>query len=131
MTRQVIDITFPAPVVTQYSILEKICPRCGHTVCSEFPENVNGDVSYGPNVQALVVYLSEEHVVSYQRIKTLMRDMFCIDMSEGTVDNIVKRMTKRARTLYEKIKAKISKSPVAGADETGIDIAGILHWLWV
>ena len=131
MTRQVIDITFPTPVVTQYSILEKICPRCGHTVCSEFPENVNGDVSYGPNVQALVVYLSEEHAVSYLRIKTLMHDMFCIDMSEGTVDNIVKRMTKRARALYEKIKAKISKSPVAGADETGIDIAGILHWLWV
>lgn len=60
-----------------------------------------------------------------------MHDMFCIDMSEGTVDNIVKRMTKCAKALYEKIKAKISKSPVAGADETGIDIAGILHWLWV
>lgn len=40
-------------------------------------------------------------------------------------------MTKRARALYERIKSKIGKSPVAGADETGIDIAGVLHWLWV
>lgn len=71
---------------------------------------------YGPNVQTLIVYLSEEHAVSYQRIKTLMHDMFCIDKSEGTVDNIVKRMTKRARTLYVKIKSKIAKSPVTGAD---------------
>ncbi len=47
-----IDINFPAPVITQYSILEKVCPNCGHTVCSEFPEGVNGDVFYGPNVQA-------------------------------------------------------------------------------
>lgn len=48
MTRQMIDINFPAPVITQYSILEKVCPNCGHTVCSEFPEGVNGDVFYGP-----------------------------------------------------------------------------------
>lgn len=131
MTRQMIDISFPAPVVTQFSILEKICPCCGHTVSGEFPEGVNGDVFYGPNVQAFVVYLSEEHAVSYQRIKRLLADMFHIDMSEGTVNNIIQRMTKRARVLYDRIKAKIEKSPVAGADETGIDIAGILHWLWV
>lgn len=131
MTRQMIDISFPAPVVTQFSILEKICPNCGHTVCGEFPEGVNGDVSYGPNVQALVVYLCEEHAVSYQRVKRLLHDMFNIDLSEGTINNIVQRMTKRARALYEKIKSKIGQAPVAGADETGIDIAGVLHWLWV
>lgn len=131
MTRQMIDISFPAPVVTQYSIFEKVCPNCGHVVCSEFPEGVNGDVFYGPNIQALVVYLCEEHAVSYQRVKRLLNDMFHIDMSEGTVNNIVQKMTKRARSLYEKIKSKIGQAPVAGADETGIDIAGVLHWLWV
>lgn len=131
MARQVIDICFPAPVVTQYSVLEKMCPKCGHAVCGVFPENVNGDVSYGSNVQALVAYLCEEHAVSYQRVKTLMYDMFGISMSEGTIDNIVKRMSKRARTLYDGIKEKIGSSHVAGADETGIDIAGVLHWLWV
>ena len=131
MSRQVIDISFPAPVVTQYTILEKVCPNCGRTVCGEFPESVNGEVSYGPNVQALVVYLCEEHAVSYQRIKRLMSDMFNINMSEGTINNIVQRMTKRARRLYERIREKIGHSSVVGADETGIDIAGILHWLWV
>ena len=131
MSRQVVDICFPAPVVTQYSIFEKVCPNCGRTVRSEFPDNVKGEVSYGPNVQALVVYLCEEHAVSYQRVKRLMEDMFNINMSEGTIDNIVQRMTKRARNLYEKIKDKIGHSPVVGADETGVDIAGILHWLWV
>lgn len=131
MTRQMIDVSFPAPVVTQYSIWEKVCPGCGHTVRSEFPEGVNGEVSYGPNVQALVVYLCEEHAVSYQRIKRLLNDMFHIDMSEGTIDNIVQRMTRRARDLYEKIRSKIGQSAIVGADETGIDIAGILHWLWV
>lgn len=131
MARQVIDIKFSTPTVTQFSIIGKMCPKCGHAVCSEFPEDVNGDVSYGPNVQALVAYLCEEHAVSYRRVKTLMNDMFGISMSEGTVDNIVRRMSKRASTLYERIKEKIGKSAVAGADETGIDIAGVLHWLWV
>mgnify|MGYP004444075173 FL=1 len=131
MARQVIDISFSAPTVTQFSILEKVCPKCGHIVRSEFPEDVNGDVSYGPNVQALVAYLCEEHAVSYQRVKTLMNDLFGINMSEGTVDNIVQRMSKRARTLYGRIKEKIGSSPVVGADETGVDIAGAMHWLWV
>ena len=131
MSRQVVDISFSIPIVTQFSIMEKVCPNCGRTVCSEFPEGVNGEVSYGPNVQALVVYLCEEHAVSYQRIKRLLKDLFNISMSEGTIDNIVKRMTKRARKLYERIREKIGHAPVVGADETGIDIAGILHWLWV
>lgn len=131
ITRQMIDISFPTPVVTQYSIWEKVCPGCGHTVRSEFPEGVNGEVFYGPNVQALVVYLCEEHAVSYQRIKRLLNDMFHIEMSEGTINNIVQRTTRRARNLYERIKSRIGQSAVVGADETGIDIAGILHWLWV
>jgi transposase len=37
----------------------------------------------------------------------------------------------RSRPDNEKIKAKIGKAPVVGADEIGIDIAGVLHWLWV
>ena len=85
---------------------------------SSLDGGVNGDVFYGPNVQALVVYLCEEHAVSDQRIKRLMNDMFHLDLSEGTINTIVQRMTKRARALYERIKSKIGKSPVAGADET-------------
>ena len=102
----------------------------GIRYCYEFPEGVNGDVFYGPNVQALIVYLCEEHAVLYQRAKRLMNDMFHIDMSDGTINNIVQRMTKRARALYEKIKSKKSKAPVVGTDETGIDIARVLRWLW-
>lgn len=125
-TRQMIDICFPAPVVTQHSIIEKVCPSCGHTVSSKFPEGV-----ILSQRAALVVYLSEEHAVSYQRIKRLLNDMLLIYISEGEINIIVQRMIKRARSLYERVKAKIEKSHVAGADETGIDIAGILYWLWV
>ena len=52
-------------------------------------------------------------------------------MSEGTADNIVRRMSRRAGVLYDRIREKIGGSPVVGADETGIDIAGVLHWLWL
>lgn len=92
---------------------------------------MNGDVFYGPNVQALVVYLCEERSVSYLRVKRLMNDMFHIGMSEGTINNMVRRMAKRARALYEKIKSRISQAPVVGVDETGMDVAEVLHLLWV
>ena len=131
LSRQVIDIRIQQPKVILYSILEKICPSCGKTVRSKFPENVKGAVSYGPTLQALVVYLAEEHAVSYERIQSFLRDLFLINLSQGTIDNIIKRMTGQARELYEKIKKKIKGSSVVGADETGIDINGVLHWLWV
>ena len=130
-SRQVIDIEIQQPKVILYSILEKTCPFCGKVVRSKFPKNVKGTVSYGPTLQALVVYLAEEHAVSYERIQSFLRDLFLINLSQGTIDNIIKRMTGQARELYEKIKEKIEGSSVVGADETGIDIKGVMHWLWV
>lgn len=131
LSRQVIDIRIQQPKVVLYSILEKICPSCGKTVRSKFPENVKGAVSYGPTVQALIVYLAEEHAVSYERIKRFLHDLFRIDLSQGTIDNIIKKMTEQTRGLYDRIKEKVGRSSVVGADETGIDINGVMHWLWV
>lgn len=129
-TRQLIDIPLPVPEVTAYHILEKKC-KCGAVHKGRFPQGVNAPISYGPNIQAMVTYLSEAQHVPVKRLTDLMNDFFHVRMSGGTVCNILEKMKKRAKPAYDNIRERVSQSPVVGADETGQNINGKLCWLWV
>ncbi|HEY6435211.1 MAG TPA: transposase, partial [Ignavibacteriaceae bacterium] len=56
--------------------------------------------------------------------------VFKINLCEGTVDNILKNLTKRALPIYELIRQRVGQSPVVGGDETGVKINGIKGWLF-
>ncbi|WP_394333610.1 IS66 family transposase [Belliella pelovolcani] len=51
-------------------------------------------------------------------MKELLRDCFGIDLSEGSIDNIIGRFVRKSAPIYAKIKTAVPKSPVIGADET-------------
>ena len=51
-------------------------------------------------------------------------------MSQGTVDNILLDMEQKSEPAYQEIRARLEESKVAGADETGVNINGELHWGW-
>ncbi len=63
-------------------------------------------------------------------MKELLRDCFGIDLSEGSINNIIGRLTRKATPVYEMIRAVISQSPVIGADETGAKVDGSKQWVW-
>ena len=60
-----------------------------------------------------------------------MKDFLNISLSEGTIFNIIKSMSKKASPVYEIIKERIASSKVVGGDETGIKINGDKAWFWV
>src|SRR5260370_35516946 len=60
----------------------------------------------------------------------MMRDIFNIPMSEGTVGNMLKSLAQKALPIYEEIKQRVEKSTVIGGDETGIKINGKQGWLF-
>ena len=127
--RQVIDIPLPQPETTEYDIVEKEC-ECGCKVRGEYPKGVNAPVMYGPNIQSLVVYLGEGQHMPYDRLATAMYELFGLKMSQGTIDNIIRRTTESARPVYEEIRRRLEHEPVAGADESGEDVNGKGEWLW-
>jgi len=56
--RQSVDVPLLIrPIITEHQIIGKKC-CCGHCSEANFPENVRSHISYGPNVRALVAYLS-------------------------------------------------------------------------
>ncbi len=127
--RQVIDIPLPRPETTEYDIVEKEC-ECGCKVRGEYPKGVNAPVMYGSNIQSLVVYLGEGQHMPYDRLAKAMNEVFGLKMSQGTIDNIIRRTTESARPVYEEIRSRLEHEPVAGADESGEDVNGNGEWLW-
>lgn len=129
--RQSIDIPLPiSPIVTEHLVIGKKC-SCGHCNRIEFPKAARSNISYGANTRAMVVYLSNEQHLPYQRLTGVLDNCFGIKMSQGTVCNIVQDMKQQSRVVYDKIHSGIEQAKVVGADETGENINGKLHWMWV
>ena len=128
--RQVWELPLPiAPIVTEYQCLEGIC-ECGCRCKGVFPQEATAPVSYGANVHALVGYMSALQSIPFKRMVDILNNVFGLQMSQGTVSNILQRMRKKADGELESIRAGIGKSEVVGADETGVKINGQQHWVW-
>jgi transposase len=130
-TRQMIDISLPIAESTAYNVIEKSCSCCGMKLRGTFPKGVNAPVFYGPNIQAMVAYLSEAQHIPVKRLTELMKDFFGICMSTGTVCNIIEKIKAGAKPVYDNIRERVWQAPVVGADETGENVNGELFWLWV
>jgi transposase len=129
--RQSIDIPLPVcPIVTNHESIEKRC-TCGHCNRGTFPAEVKSGVSYGPNLHAAVTYLSVIQHIPFKRLVGVIKDFYGIELSQGTVSNILNRMRKQSLPAYQAIRSSIEKSAVTGADETGEKLNGKLHWMWV
>lgn len=128
--RQIWDLPLPiAPVVTEYLRMEGTC-RCGRCCKGEFPKEAVASVSYGANVHALVGYMSTLQSIPFKRMVDILNNVFGLQMSQGTVSNILQRMRKKAEAQMASIREGISRAEVVGADETGVRINGERHWVW-
>ena len=126
--RQLIDVPCPKYIVTNHITCKKVCP-CGHCNHGSFPVNINSSVSYGPGVEALVINLSTRQYLPYNRLSILIRDLYGIQISEGTIANILERFGRKAASVYERIRQQIFKAEVVGSDETSANVNGSKHWL--
>jgi len=129
--RQEVDIPPIHTIIKEYRLNSKECPICGHHQASSFPKHITNNVQYGANVESLVTYLSVYQYLPFKRLKECLKHFFNIDISEGTIDNILRRMSVKAQPIYDKIKETILQSNQAGSDETSVKVNGIKYWIWV
>ena len=106
---------------------EKVC-ECG---CVNNCEAPNCRIKYGDNLRALVTYLNVVQCIPFKRIAELISDLSGQNISEGTVQNILKENSGKADTVYEEIRKRLETAPVVGADETGAAVGKHLHWNWI
>lgn len=129
--RQSIDIPLPVcPVITNHVTLSKQC-TCGQCNRGSFPSYVKSGVSYGVNIHAVVAYLNTVQHIPFKRLVSALKELYGLEISQGSVANILNRMRKQSKSGYERIRQVIASSPVVGADETGENLNGSLHWMRV
>jgi transposase len=129
--RQVVDIPPIEAIYIEHRSHLKICPCCKSENQGIFPERVQAPIQYGANVEAMVGYLSVYQSIPYARITRLLRDFFKLPLSEGSIDNFLEKLSKKATMIYETIREKVQFSLVVGADETGCRVNGKKHWFHV
>lgn len=128
-SRQVIDIPPIKPVITEHDVFKIRC-RCGHENTAAFPEGIVAPVSYGPNTQSLVAYLSARQYIPVERTAELMSNVFGLPISTGGVCYLLEKVRQKAVPFYEAIRQIVLKGNVIGADETGVNINGKNNWAW-
>jgi transposase len=130
--RQLIDIPPPVkPIVKEYQQYYRHCPDCGHDQKSSYPAGVDNYIQYGSNIEAIISYLSFYQYLPFKRLQELLLNLFNLSLSQGTIDNILKRMSRKSSRINERIKQSVSRSDCIGSDETSVKVNGKKWWVWV
>jgi len=129
--RQVFELPPQELAVTEHRVEVKLCPNSGREVSAAFPAGVNAPAQYGPRFNAWLVYLRAQQLIPLERISQMSADLFGMLISEATVQSAVVA-AHHALAGFETAAADlIAQAPIAHADETGLRVAGSLHWLHV
>ncbi len=97
-SRQEIDLPPIQPIVYQYDSYEIAC-NCGCLNTGNFPERLKTKVQYGPNVRAMINYMSNYQYVPYKRMQEFFEDVFNLHFSQGTILNTLKRTAAKAKVF--------------------------------
>ena len=127
--RQVFDIPEPKLEVTEYQQLGCTCDKCGTYNKGIFPQGVKARVQYGIGVRALVVLLNVAFNVPLKKIQSLFGDLYGYAINTSTILKAVQICYERLQSSEQIIQQKLLSSKVTHFDETGLRVAGKLHWL--
>lgn len=128
--RQLVDIPPITPTTVEYRSMGVVC-GCGHRACGSFPDGVSNPVQYGPNIQTAAIYMGHYQFLPFQRLQQWFKDMCGLQISQGTLENFVRRAAAKALPAYEAIHRQVSVAPCVGSDEASFKVGGDRHWFWV
>ena len=130
--RQLLDLELSSIThrITEYQSSSKKCSVCGYDNHDNSAFSVAPNISYGPTIIAMVSYLSVSQYMSHMRIVELLKNLFNITLSEGSVTGLLTKASKLSKNEIDKISAILEKAPIVGIDETGCKVNGVKHWHW-
>ena len=128
---QVVSIPDLKPIVKEIRHYITICKNCGERIQHAPRKRGSNAVVYDATVKTLVVYLSVVMFLPYGRIENFFKEVFGLQISQGSFVNWVSEAKKNAAPVIDKIKECIMKSAVVGFDESGLYCNKRLDWTWI
>src|SRR6266516_2488257 len=127
---QVVELPPVQPVVIEAWLYTATCAHCGEQTAGAYPAGLEPRRTFGPGIEAVLSYFHERHHVGYERLVELCRDLFGLEISQGGIENALRRLVDRARPTYAAIRELVRGSPVINADETGARVNGRPQYQW-
>ena len=129
--RQVFDLPALHLAVTEHQAEIKRCPVSGRRVTAAFPGDVQAPVQYGPNFRGLALYLFNQQLLPFDRLRQTCLDLFGQPLSLGTLTQFNERAYEALDPVEAAIIRGLIQAPAVHVDESGVRVAGSLHWLHV
>jgi transposase len=129
--RQVHELPPVRLLIREHRALHVRCPSCEQLSVGTFPAEAPSRAQYGPRLRALAVYLVEQQLIPYARVRELLTDLLGAHLSEGTLIRWVQQGAEALVPVEAAIKAALLRAPVLHSDETGVRRAGKLAWAHV
>lgn len=130
-TLQQVDLPKVAAIVTEYSLLRYHCSDCKKNCKGELPPGVPHS-AFGPKLMALVTALTGAYLMPKRDALQLIKDLYDIDISLGSVPNIEERVTQALSEVFERIHTYVLDSELCKhLDETSWRDSGKKHYAWL
>ena len=129
---QEVSIPDLKPIVKEIRHYITVCKRCGERVQSHTARKRGSNaVVYDATVKSLAVYMNVVMFLPYGRMESFFKEVFGLEISQGSFVNWVNEAKKNAAPAIEKIKECIKKASVVGFDESGLYCNKKLDWTWI
>lgn len=127
---QVAEVPFQPAVVTEHQAHGSHCRDCGHCTWAGIPADIRAH-AFGPNLTALVAYLSVFCRGSKRIIEEFIETVFQIPLSLGTVAHLEQETSAALSKPYQEAQRAVRAAAVKNTDETGWRQANHKRWLWL
>lgn len=126
-----IELPKITPIVTRVMQYKSHCAHCDKAHISPSPQGYEAGSPFGKSVDLMASYLRYCHAISYERLSGLFDEMFSLEISEGALSNLFKRLKSCLDPRVEEILTRIRSSRIICSDETGARVKGKNQWQWV
>ena len=126
--RQVFEMPVPQVVVTEHQTPSLLCPGCGKSCRAAFPDGVTQPVQYGPNLLGFAAYLQGAHLLPFERCAQVVREVTGAPFSPGSLARALQTAHGVLAPFEAGAREALAQAPVLHVDETGMRVAGKLHW---
>ena len=128
---QQVDLPPVQAIVTQFNCLRYLCKHCGHSSMGNLPPGTLHS-SFGPKLMALLATLTGRFHMAKREAKLLIRDLYGIELSEGSVVNVEERAANALDPVYERIHHFVVQKAIARyMDETSWRNSGKRRYVWL
>lgn len=118
-------------IVTEYSRTKHKCESCQKISFGDLPEGVPSS-AFGPRLMGLLSTLTGVFHLSKREAKQLIKDLYGVEICEGSVVNIEERVTEALLEVYERIHKHVMQSGFTKHfDETSWRNNGKTCFVWI